>query len=75
MYRSSPYKDFLGGLPKNIFSGFVVSLIALPLGLGLAIAKELVEIHGGRIWAENRVPQGSIFYVVLPLLDSVQSDS
>ncbi|MEC7172941.1 MAG: SulP family inorganic anion transporter [Bacteroidota bacterium] len=46
MYRSSPYKDFLGGLPKNIFSGFVVSLIALPLGLGLAIASEAPPIAG-----------------------------
>lgn len=27
-------------LPSNIFSGFVVSLIALPLGLGLAMASD-----------------------------------
>jgi len=33
-------------LPKNIFSGFVVSLIALPLGLGLALASEAPPISG-----------------------------
>ncbi|NNK20423.1 MAG: hypothetical protein HKP07_03890, partial [Flavobacteriaceae bacterium] len=37
---------FVKGLPKNIFSGFVVSLIALPLGLGLALASEAPPIAG-----------------------------
>jgi len=37
---------FLKSLPKNIFSGFVVSLIALPLGLGLAMASEAPPIAG-----------------------------
>ena len=46
MYKAKPFKQFLGGLPKNIFSGFVVSLIALPLGLGLAIASEAPPIAG-----------------------------
>ncbi len=37
---------FVKALPKNIFSGFVVSLIALPLGLGLALAAEAPPISG-----------------------------
>lgn len=37
---------FLSDLPKNIFSGFVVSLIALPLALGLALASEAPPISG-----------------------------
>lgn len=37
------------------------------MGLGLAIAKELVALHNGRIWAESDGQQGSTFYVVLPL--------
>ncbi len=37
---------YLAQLPKNIFSGFVVSLIALPLGLGLALASEAPPISG-----------------------------
>jgi len=37
---------FLKALPKNIFSGLVVSLIALPLGLGLAMASDAPPISG-----------------------------
>lgn len=37
---------FFQTLPKNIFSGFVVSLIALPLGLGLAMASDAPPIAG-----------------------------
>jgi len=39
-------KTFINDIPKNIFAGFVVSLIALPLGLGLAIASEAPPISG-----------------------------
>ncbi len=36
------------------------------MGLGLAIVKGLVELHGGRVWAENASGQGSRFVVLLP---------
>jgi signal transduction histidine kinase len=37
------------------------------LGLGLEISRGLVELHGGRIWAESVVDRGSAFYFTLPL--------
>ncbi|MFT7772761.1 PAS domain-containing protein [Roseateles sp.] len=42
-------------------------------GLGLAICRKIVEIHGGRIFAENRSGGGSCFHILLPLRSSVDS--
>jgi PAS domain S-box-containing protein len=37
-------------------------------GLGLAIVKSIAELHGGRVWVESTLDEGSVFYLALPLL-------
>ncbi|MFH1928463.1 MAG: GAF domain-containing sensor histidine kinase [Chloroflexota bacterium] len=41
-------------------------------GLGLPIARNIVESHGGLIWAESQVGRGSTFYFTLPLRNRKQ---
>jgi signal transduction histidine kinase len=52
-------------LPRLFDSFFTTK--AKGLGLGLSIAKTIVEAHGGRIWAENASEGGSIFRFTIPV--------
>lgn len=39
-------------------------------GLGLTISKQLIELHGGRIWFTSRVGEGSTFFCTFPATDA-----
>lgn len=58
------------GIPPErlqiIFEKFSGSDHKRGTGLGLAIVKHIIEVHGGRVWAENNFGQGSKFIFVLP---------
>jgi signal transduction histidine kinase len=64
--------DSGGGIPaehhQEIFEDFVrVDRNTSGMGLGLAIAKRLVQAHRGKIWVESEAKKGSTFRFLLPI--------
>jgi signal transduction histidine kinase len=65
--------DCGAGIPddrlEKIFDAFYTTK-EIGMGLGLSIARSIVEHIGGRIWAENRRDAGAVFRIGLPLAEA-----
>jgi PAS domain S-box-containing protein len=44
------------------------------MGMGLSIARRIIEAHRGRIWAENNGSGGAVFHVTLPVVQDERTD-
>jgi NtrC-family two-component system sensor histidine kinase KinB len=61
------------GIPKDQLEAIFEPYVQLPggkkggAGLGLAIARDVVRAHGGRIWAESEIGKGSVFTFSVPV--------
>jgi signal transduction histidine kinase len=51
---------------KQVFEPFFTSK-AQGMGIGLSIARTIIEAHSGRIWADNQTTGGAVFHISLPL--------
>ncbi len=72
-------KDMGPGIDAQILSKLFTKFITKSgkgIGLGLFIAKSIIESHGGRIWAENnKEEKGATFYFTLPVLTQSQRNN
>jgi signal transduction histidine kinase len=68
--------DTGAGIPEYMFEAVFVRFWQAAqndrrgTGLGLYISKSIVEAHGGRIWIESKVGQGSVFHFTVPVAAS-----
>jgi signal transduction histidine kinase len=66
-------EDFGPGIPGDkaqaIFEPFFTTKPG-GMGMGLSIARTIIETHGGRIWAENRSSGGAVLRFTLPLVET-----
>jgi signal transduction histidine kinase len=77
-------RDFGIGIPRDetgkIFEKFYQGSNAIRLstkgtGLGLTIVKHTVETHGGEVYVESRVNQGSTFTISLPIINNADTEN
>ncbi len=62
-------RDTGAGLPPAIEAALFTPFVSTKpqgLGLGLAISRSIVELHGGRLWASSPPATGASFHFVLP---------
>lgn len=65
--------DELSKVFEKFFRGVTTTAETRGAGLGQAIVKSLVDLHGGRIWVESASGKGSAFYFILHLTQAEES--
>jgi signal transduction histidine kinase len=73
MHLEDNGSGFLGDASK-LFQKFYreEGNLKMGTGIGLSISKSIIELHGGKIWAENKETGGARFSIEFHLINIVQ---
>jgi len=53
-------------LEKNKSTLWIIGIIVIAIGLGLAVSQQLVKGMGGKIWLESEEGKGTRFFFIIP---------
>jgi signal transduction histidine kinase len=59
---------------ERVFQAFYTTKSS-GVGMGLSICRSIIDVHGGRLWADANEPRGAVFQLALPVVEEEAHES